>query len=236
MRLTIVAAFILITLAGVAKASPTAEDLFDQGQVAFTGHDYPTAIAKWEDSFAASREPELLFNIAQAYRLSGDCAHALATYRHFLSLAAASEQRPLAEEFVHELQLKCGLPPPPHVEPVPEQIENTGSGRNLKLVGIVTGGTGVVLVATGLLFGRRASTLGAEVTLACAVSCDWSAQQDKDAAGRRDAAIGYALDAVGLAAIAGGAIMYYIGDRKGTVDVSPRPREGGAVITWNGSW
>jgi hypothetical protein len=100
----------------------------------------------------------------------------------------------------------------------------------------MTGGAGVVLTATGLLFGRRASTLGDEVTNACSVSCDWAEQRSKDVAGRRYATIGYTLDVLGLAAIAGGAVMYFLGDRTSGVTVSPTSHDGGAVLSWRGRW
>jgi hypothetical protein len=93
-----------------------------------------------------------------------------------------------------------------------------------------------VLFVTGLALGKHASTLGDEVTSACSTSCDWEVQKDKDAAGHRDAAIGYTFDVIGIAAIAGGAVMYYLGDRANSVAVSPRPREDGAVVSWSGSW
>ena len=106
MKVAIVLA-ILASVVTTAHADPSPEELFDQGQTAFEHKDFHTAIAKWKESFRLSNEPELLFNIAQAYRVGGDCTNALATYRQFLSLTPTSEQRPLAEDFVRELSLRC---------------------------------------------------------------------------------------------------------------------------------
>lgn len=89
------------------------------------------------------------------------------------------------------------------------------------------------MLATGLVLGHHARTLGDEVTTACATGCDWATQKNKDAAGRRAAAIGVALDVVGIAAVAGGAAMYYFG-RKSPVILAPT-REG-ATVAWGGSW
>jgi tetratricopeptide (TPR) repeat protein len=235
-RLSVV--LMIVALEGAAFAAPSAEQLFEQGQTSFDKGDYASAVAQWNESYRLSKEPELLFNVAQALENDGRCAEALATYRRFIALAPRSAQRPLADDFIAELEPKCGKESSPHVDHVSDQVENTrsGQGHNLKLAGLATGGSGVVLVATGLLFGRRASTLGEEVTRACSVSCDWAEQRSKDAAGRRSATIGYALDVLGVAAIVGGAVMYYLGDRASTVTVSPTSRDGGAILSWGGSW
>ena len=233
MRIVIVVAAIVVLKSSV-RAAPPAEELFNAGQEAYDHHDYALAIDRWQESYRLSKEPALLFNIAQAYRLANDCENALSTYKRFIATDPMSEKRQLADDFVRDLEGKCG--PPPHVVEDPHPVENTRSGQNLKLAGFVIGGSGVALLVGGLLLGKHASTMSDEVTSTCSVSCDWAMEKDKDTAGRRDGAIGYALDAVGVAAIAGGAIVYYLGDHKHAVTVSPRPREGGAVVVWNGSW
>jgi hypothetical protein len=168
-------------------------------------------------------------------RLVNDCENALSTYKRFIATDPMSERRQLADDFVRELEGECGTQLP-HIVEDPHPFENTRSGQNLKLAGFVIGGSGAALLVSGLVLGKHASTLSDEVTSACSMSCDWATNKDKDAAGRRDAAIGYALDAVGVAAIAGGAIVYYFGDRKHALTVAPRPGEGGAVVVWIGSW
>lgn len=221
---------------GSALAGPTAEELYSQGQSAYDRADYTTAVVKWRLSYHLSAATGLLFNLAQAHRLGGDCTRALSIYKRFIELDPKAEQRPLADDFVRELEPSCGATTPPRIDLVQQQVENTRSAHNMKLAALVTGGTGAALVATGLLFGSRASTLADEVTGACSVSCDWAMLKDKDATGHRDAKIGYALDVFGLAAIAGGAVMYYLGDRESTVTVSPRSRDGGVVVSWSSTW
>jgi hypothetical protein len=251
----------IVVLGTSAVASPTAEDLYAEGQAAYDRADYATAIDRWRESYEISGQSGLLFNLAQALRLSGDCPDALATYRKFLATDAdlTSEQHRLAEDLARELDVACDEPPTPtptiHVPPIEppatisERASNPGltaavslddrdhrtrPGRALRVAGLATGATGVALLVTGLVVGRHARSLGDEVTRACASGCDWATQKSKDAAGRRDAVIGYALDTVGVAAIAGGAIMYYVGIRR--VAVVPRPNEDGAVVSWSGSW
>lgn len=232
----LVIAFVVLVPSRSALAGPTAEDLYGEGQSAYDRGDYATAIAKWQRSYDMSRASGLLFNLAQAYRLSGDCAHALTTYKHFIAIDSTSEQRPLADELVGELEPKCGPPPPSHVDQAPRRLDPTHTGHGMKLAGLATSGTGVALVAGGLVLGKHASTLGDEVTSACAVSCDWSMQKDKDAAGHRDTTIARVLDGVGVAAIATGVTLYALGVRQADLQLVVQPTPDGAVVTWSGNW
>ncbi len=245
-------------------AQPTAEDLYAEGQAAYNRADWTTAVARWQASYQLSGEVGLLFNVAQAQRQSGDCVGALANYRRFVAAdpEPTSEQHKLAEDLARELEFKCEEPTSPPTAPSvtrptrapPDRPADQGErlkvtdglgdredqgdrpGRGLKVAGLVVGGAGVGTFATGLVLGHHASSIGDEVTGACRTTCDWTAWKDKDAAGRRDAAVGRALDVAGVAGIAGGAALYYLGVRQGAVTVSPRSREGGAVISWSMSW
>ncbi len=235
MRTMIASVAAIVALSSTALAGPTAEDLFNEGQAEYDRRNYALAVDRWQEAYRVVKEPGLLFNIAQAYRLANDCENALSTYNRFIAEDPASERRKDADAFVRELELRC--PSSTHVVEEPTRpVGDARSGQSLMIAGGVVAGSGVVLLVTGLVLGKHASTLGDEVTTACSASCDWTTQKDKDAAGQRNAAIGYALDAIGVAAIAGGAIMYYLGDRKHTVSVSPRLREGGASISWSGAW
>lgn len=225
-----------------APTAPTAEDLYAEGQAAYDKADYATAITKWQASYVLSGEIGLLFNLAQAKRLSSDCTGALATYHRFTAADtdSTSEQHKLANDFARELEGTCGNPkplaiPPKAVETDP-QTDHARPSRTWKVAGLVTGSAGVVALAVGLGVGSRGASIGNEITAACATSCDWGALKDKDARGRRDVAIGRKLDVAGIAAIAGGAIFYYLGLREKTITLAPTPRDGGGVLSWSGSW
>lgn len=247
MKLALMIIATLAALEGASRADSqtSAESLYTEGQTDYDKEDYAGAIAKWQESYQLSSESGLLFNLAQARRLSGDCAQALTTYKKFVATDPdpTSEQHKLALDFARELEPTCGSHasidnqrpnPQPAVGGGLNDREDRDTDRTLRIEGLVTSGAGAVSLAIGLGLGHLASTSGDEVTSACAVSCDWTVQKSKDAAGRRDATIGYALDAVGVAAIAGGAVMYYLGNRS-AVTVAPRT-EGGAVASWSGSW
>jgi hypothetical protein len=244
----LVIALTATTTVATADPTPSPEIYYAEGQAAYDRADYVTAIMKWEVSYDLSGESGLLFNLAQARRLSGDCRGALKTYKRFVAAnRTADEQRSLAEDLVRELESKCGGPPPPPPFIAAPQTAAPGqisadrlqyrghSSRGLRIVGLATGGAGIAAIAGGLALDYHGSVLGDQITKACAVSCSWSAQSSTYAAGRRDAAIGYALDAVGAAAIVGGAVMYYLGVKQDVIGIS-RPSEGGAVVSWGGSW
>ena len=242
----------IVTLETVAFAQPGAEDLYTAGKAAYDRTDYKEAVAKWQASFDLSKESALLFNLAQAKRLSGDCAGAIVTYRHFIATDAdkTSEQYKLAKELARELEGTCPVTPPPKVvDPTTlddrltsvaglndHESGRSRPGRTWKIAGLVTGGAGVVMFAVGLGLGHHGAAIGDEITAACTTSCDWAALKDKDARGKREVTIGKTLDAVGVAAIAGGAVFYYLGMRQETLTVKPAPGGGGGVISWSRSW
>lgn len=253
------ALIIIATIAAIgmpAAAEPSAEDHFNKGQEAYDHGDYSAAIVEWKESFRLSGENALLFNLAQAYRLHGDCESALATYRRFVAADPGSEQKRLAEDLTRELDVKCGeKPKTPEPEPSklplepklplerpnlveelnPYKNQPSRSGRTLKIAGLTTTGAGAALFVTGLVVGHHGQTIGNEVTSACANGCAWSAQKDKDAAGRRDVTIGHVFDGVGAAAILSGAAMYYFGYRESAITIEPTTARS-AVVTWSGSW
>ena len=235
--------------AALAQPGAKAEDLYTEGQTSYDRADYATAIAKWQMAYDLSKEAGLLFNLAQAKRLAGDCAGAIATYRRFDMADAdyTSEQHRLAKDFVLELKGTC-----PTVGPQltikerptaddrltdPEEVRGR-SGRTWKIAGVATVGVGVVTIAIGLGFGHHGASIGDEVTAACQdpTGCDWATLKDKDAQGKREVAIGKVLGVAGVAVIAGGAVLYYLGVRQETLTIVPAPGGGGGVVSWSGSW
>jgi hypothetical protein len=245
MKNLVFACLVMLTTAARAD-TPTAESLFDEGQIAYGHGDFATAIAKWQVAYELSRENGLLFNIAQAQRRAGSCEDALATYLLYVASDPdpTSEQHRLAEDLARELKARCGTKPPkPPVStiPTPDPLqpklvaplhETEDPGRAIRITGLVTGGAGLAALAAGLVLGHHARSIGDEVTRTCLTGCDWTRWQGQDAAGRRAATIGHVLDSVGIVGVVGGAATYYLGIRKGSLVVSPRP-ESGAVVSWS---
>jgi len=242
----------LVLLSGVAAADELteAEQLYNEGQAAFDAKRLDEAVVAWERSYVLSNEPALLFNIGQAYRQrakAGDCTKALANYRKFVELDAASEQRPVAEGFMADLRAcvareaptPIAVPVAVAVSAIPVEtpiatppVNDTRPRRTKQIIGLTLVGGGVALAATGIYFGRRASTLGGEVTSACDGGCDWAIYGPRDAEGKRAQVKQYVFASAGAAAIVGGGVLYWFGRR----DVTVTTQRGGAVVAWSGSW
>lgn len=249
MRAIVVALIVSASVPRLAAAdeSGDAEQLYNQGQAAFDATRYDDAVTAWQKSFELSHEPGLLFNLGQAYRLrahDGDCARAAAAYRKFIAQDPMSPQRSIAEGFASDTE-KCAAAEKPVTTPAapvqppigPRESGSSRLGRTTQIAGIAVAAGGVALVATGLYFGHQASSLGDEVSAACADGCDWAVFGPKDAEGRRAQRKQYIAGGLGIAAIAGGAVLFWLGSRThapSPIAVVPRP--GGAGITWSGSW
>src|SRR5262245_38218137 len=69
--------------------------LYEAGVRRYNLADYDQAIDLFKRAYLLSEAPELLFNVAQAYRLKGDgfCALALRFYRNYLRLDPKTAKR-----------------------------------------------------------------------------------------------------------------------------------------------
>lgn len=248
MTRAIVVALIASTLVArlaVADGTSDAEELYNEGQAAFDARRYDDAVAAWQKSFELSNEPGLQFNLGQAYRRRGnvgDCAKAVAAYRKFIAQDPMSAQRKVAEAFAADAE-KCAASetaPSPTTAPIPAPNDPASSDRGAsgtQVAGVAMAGGGVLLVATGLYFGHKASSLGDEVTSACGTGCDWAVFGPKDADGRSAQTKQYIFGGLGVAAILGGAVLYWLGARnQAPAPIAIDARRDGADIVWSGSW
>lgn len=250
MRSIVLACAALMVAAEVAGADEPAEaeKLFVEGQAAFDANRFDEAVSAWERSYELSKEPGLLFNIGQAYRQRrkpGDCAKALEAYQEYMKLDRRADQRTLAEGFAAEMRSCAASEAPtttaePRSEPpIAGSDEGTSGGRTKRIAGLAIAGGGVALVVTSFYFGHRASSLGDEVTDACNEDngCDWAVFGPKDADGRSAQTKHYVFGGLGLAAIFGGALVYWLGSREAApAPIAITPRRDGAALTWSGSW
>jgi len=226
------AALALCLLARVAHADGEAEKLYQEGQAAYDAKQYDQAIAAWDKSYALSKLPALVFNLAQAHRLAGHCPKAVEAYKRFLTLDPQSAERPDAEQFLKELEPTCPAPQPIITKTVPDlklQFEDRGKGK--RRAGLIVGGTGLAVVVAGMYFGSRASSLASEVEDACAAGCEWTPElADKESAGKSAQTLQYVLYAVGVAGVAGGAALWFLGDKQRRITVEQPKAGNGAVV------
>lgn len=237
---------IMMLTASASADLSAAENIYNQGQNAYNHGDYAMAIVSWQETLKlAPLATDILFDLAQAYRLKGDCTKALAAYRQFLtSTHPADRYLSLANEFVRSLEGSCEIPkiivaPAKTAEPVvlPRVVRlehRESSQSSMRLVGLLSASAGFVSLIVGLEFSHHASTINSHVTSTCAVSCDWSIERDQVSASHRDLILGYTFDAFGVGAMLTGAALYYVGAREHGFTVQPHAH--GTTLSWDTSW
>lgn len=112
--------------------------------------EYQEAERALRDAYQIDARPEILYAIAQAQRLGGDCVKARESYRAYMRGELTAEQRRLAEQNL-ALCANVADPPSPTVEP-PVEIETevvTAPNAPSTLAYALTYG-GIVLGALGL--------------------------------------------------------------------------------------
>jgi hypothetical protein len=102
-------------------------------------------------------------------------------------------------------------------------------GAQLRLAGIMIGGTGVVALATGTLFAVSARKRADDISDAPV----WDqARYDGGAMAARNAKI---MFGIGAASVVGGVVMYIVGHKRANeaAHVSVTPTRGGATLVWS---
>lgn len=234
-----------------ANREPTAEvrALVEQAQRHYDLAEYELAIEGFGEAYRRDPRPALLYNLAQAHRLAGDCVRAAQLYRQFLRLAPASRARQLALDHLSSMERceRAARPPdrvaeveapPPEPSEVQAELEvDTASperrGGGWRIGGIATAATGGVALALGSYFARDAQRAADEVSSGYETGAAWADLAELDARGRRSERIGTTLLVTGGLATAAGAVMYYVGRRADRSAVVV-PAEGGGrvVVTW----
>ncbi len=104
---TLTAGVLLVALGGIAHAdssTASAKAHYEKGTTLYDLGRYLDAAHEYEEAYAAKNDPALLFNVAQAYRLGGDNAAALRTYRSFLRRVPDPPNRADVERHIANLQ------------------------------------------------------------------------------------------------------------------------------------
>ncbi len=232
---------LFVLFARIAAAQPTdAERLYTEGQAAYDDKRYDDAIASWQKAYDLSHLSGLVFNLAQAYRLKGDCTKAVETYQRFIKLDPTSAQRGDAEGRLIEIQ-PCPVekpvvvPPPPPPPKVIAPVEQGGRGK--RIAGYVIGIVGVALVGGGAYFGSRAQSLASDVNAACSTGhCEWTSDlASKDSDGRSAEKLQWIGYGAGAAAVITGALLVHL-SREHAPPITVAAAANGAAVSWTGSW
>lgn len=104
-----------------ADARAEAHRLYASGELHYAAGEYEEAIANFREAYELSQAPALLYNLAQARRLNGECRKAIEAYHHFMRLVPDSPNRQEADHHASALEGQCPLAPvalPPAPAPV----------------------------------------------------------------------------------------------------------------------
>jgi len=110
---------LLLLIAAPAAADDRerrARALVEQATLKYNLAEYDAAIEAYKAAYELTPRPSLLYNIAQSYRLKGDCAHAVPIYKNYLRAEPGSPNKARIEGF---LQHCVSEPPPAAEKPAP---------------------------------------------------------------------------------------------------------------------
>jgi tetratricopeptide (TPR) repeat protein len=237
---------LLLLAVGYVAAQPSpAETRFAEGEVLYKERKFAEAAAKYREAYELSKVPALLFNVAQAHRLAGQCREAVVAYETYLKEAPAAANRADAEARRDELAPQC---PPPVVEPpapkvvapVPE-VERPPAARGgapLRWSGIAVGGAGLVTLGVATYFGVKSSQHASALTDRFADGGVWDAESRRlEARGEKAEKNARILAITGSALVVGGGVLWFLGWQQGRErSVGAVPTGDGVVVGYGGSF
>ncbi|HEX5059048.1 MAG TPA: hypothetical protein VFV99_06795 [Kofleriaceae bacterium] len=253
-----------ITLAAVLAAAPIAHadnalrperipnkarELAEKGRAYHNSGDYSAAIAAFKEAYVLAPSPGLLFNIAQAYRLAGDCDESAWMYRRFLDTNPVGEHRSLAETHLASVE-KCGRGGLRVTAPTPKQdalavpepatsvvtdADPDRRSRTYKRVGLGTAIGGGALLAGAAIFAFDSYDASKTVAETYQHGGKWDDIKDVDARGKRSATIATVMGVGGGLAVVSGAVLFAVGrhyEQAQRVAVTPTAHGAQVSLSW----
>lgn len=227
-----------------------ARKLADKGRAAHDAGDYNAAVAAFKEAYVLAPSPGLLFNIAQAYRLAGDCDEAAWMYRRFLDTNPIGDHRQVAEMHLASVE-RCGSgglvvsTPEPKQDvpavPTPESnklitfVSPETKHRTYKRIGLGTAIGGGALLAGAAYFAIDANDASNKVAETYKRGGKWEDIEDIDARGRRSSTLATALGVGGGLAVVSGAVLFAVGrhyEKAQHVAVTPTARGAQVSLSW----
>lgn len=240
-------AFAPLAARGDESTIPTkARTLADLGRAFHDLGDYSKAIEAFTQAYVIAPSPALLFNLAQAYRLNGNCDAAALMYRRFLARNPAPDQRALAEAHLakvercmHKLALHIpvnpgeGLMPPPGSATVAATRDTPAEPRRAQIekgigIGLTAGGS--VALGIAAYYAIQARQAADDVTAAYAKGGAWKDVAPNDARGKSAATAAKLFGVGGAIGVAGGIVTYLIGRRDAQPPVTVAPTRHGLSV------
>jgi hypothetical protein len=222
--------------AAAAAGDVEATQLFDKALARYDTHEYAQAIDLFRQVYERTHSPALLFNMAQAYRLEGDCARAADLYHDFIRRDPSSPDVLRARAKLAELE-PCKKPPVrlpvamAAAAPAPQSLLASPSGSTAtdpsvasrgtaaRTAGVVLAGVAVVLAGSGGYYAWRSRQDAAKVSGLFATGGPWdarTAEADREGRAAGDTAVTLLALAGVSAALALATYVYGWGQERGS--------------------
>lgn len=237
----------LATAAPAAADTPVpsrARELARQGRAYHDARDYAHAIAAFEEAYVLAPSPGLLFDLAQSYRLAGNCDDAAWMYKRYLDSDPDGDGRALAASHLRAVeQCRGGAhaedagPQSPGAADVTATATPDNAGHAERVAGVTLGTGGIALLAGATYFALQAHDASEDVSHAYAKGGKWQTIAAENARGEHDAQLGTVLGIAGGLAVAAGAVSYGLGwraEHAKRFTVVPTPHGATATARW--SW
>lgn len=230
------------TQVAVADSKRTGKELYEEGLRRYNVAEYTEAVRVWKEAYIVSKRPVLLFNIGQAYRLSGDCTQALSFYDSYRREQANMDN---ADELTEaEALCKAKLaekppppPPPPAVTSPPTAAPSTVPAvrrgtSGMRKAGVIVGIAGVMSSGVAVYFARD---VGSKSDVLDDYRGEWGATQDAlEADAKRSEKLAWGLGIGGVGAIGVGIALFVLGGASTeSSGVAVVPTRGGAQVGWS---
>ena len=254
--------FVLAATPALADDTAKAKQLYDEGLRHYNVAEYPQAIDSWKQAYLISKKPLLLFNIGQAYRLSGDCKQAMTFYDNYQNAEPTPKNQDELDQAIAACKATATKPvdtapaittkpvdtnPPPitatqptqptatkPIEPPPvTPVETTTATTDRRRIGMIVGIAGVGLEVAAVVFALQGRATARDAEKVS--SWDQHAM-DLQSAGERDNNFAWGLGIGGGAAIAAGVVLYVTGGASAEHGVAIVPARGGAQVGWSHSF
>jgi tetratricopeptide (TPR) repeat protein len=214
---TRVRAALLLVLCGQLAAAdekaehtmaPQARAALEHGLRSYAIGQYADAIREFRAGYQIDPQPEFLYALGQALRLSGECGEAIAAYRSFLRTGPSPVQADSAKHNVERCQAQLdALQLAPVSPPAQPPVEKPGRRWSRDVLGGVLVGVGAAFVGTGgALWGvgeQKIETINGAQTYV-----DFSRLSAGGDAAEAERAVGISGVAIGGALVVAGAIRW----------------------------
>ncbi len=223
-----------------------ARELADKGRAYHDAGEYMKAVAAFKEAYVLAPSPGLLFNIAQAYRLAGDCDDAAWMYHRYLDTNPSEQARVLAEQHLSSVE-KCGhgglvlssaptVAVVPKLEAKPLAVDEPRQPNGMKRTALWVGVGGGIVLAGAAYFALDSMSASDKVSELYKNGAKGSVVAAEDARGQRSATLATVLGIGGGLALVSGGILYAVGQRHESlqhVAVAPHAHGAQVSLSWH---